>query len=69
MVWEHPLLQRRTLQFRPISLIVLMVVCSVMLFVVEQWLCSPPAHIPSPAETKAIQAALGQYSTKYGHDP
>ena len=69
MVWEHPLLRRRTVQFRPISLIVLIVICSVMFFLVEQWLRSPPAHIPSPAETKVIQAALVQYSTKYGHNP
>jgi hypothetical protein len=69
MVWEHPLLRRRPVQFRPISLIVLIVTCSIMLLVVEGWLRSPPAHIPSPAETKAIQAALVQYSTKHGHDP
>jgi hypothetical protein len=69
MVWEHPLLRRRPVQFRPISLIALIVTCSIMLLVVERWLRAPPAHIPSPAETKAIQAALVQYSTKDGHDP
>jgi hypothetical protein len=40
-----------------------------MIFLGAQWLHSPPARIPSPAETKAIQAALAQYSTKYGRNP
>jgi hypothetical protein len=69
MVREHPLLRRRTVQFRPITLIVLIAICSIMFFLVERWLRSPPAQIPSPAETTAIQAALMQYSAKYGHSP
>jgi hypothetical protein len=48
---------------------VLIVIGSVIFLVVEQWLRSPSAHIPTPAETKAIQAALVKYSTKYGHNP
>jgi hypothetical protein len=60
MIWEHPLLRRRIMQFRPISLIVLIATCSVGFFLIGQWLRSPPVHIASPAETKAIQAALVQ---------
>ncbi len=69
MTWEDLLLRRRTLQFRPVSLIVLVAACSILLILAAKRLSSFPVHIPSQAETKPIQAALVEYASRYGHGP
>jgi hypothetical protein len=69
MTWTHLFLQRQTLPFRPITLMILVVTCLLVFCLAAPWLHSAAIHIPSKDETKAVQAALMQFSSKYGHGP
>ncbi len=69
MAWGHPLFQRQTFRYRPISLIVLVTTCAIVFLLVAIWLHSPAVHAPSQNETKAIEAAWAKCSGKEGGSP
>lgn len=69
MIWENPLFRRRTVRFRPITVVGVVSTCAIVLAVITRWMISPPVHTPSQAEMKAIQAALVQHSTRNSQIP